>query len=166
MLEITLVRHAKSSWSHPELSDFDRPLKKRGTTDAALVGQWMLKHEISPEQIISSGAQRATSTAQILAKALSLPPKAIRESDKLYFSGCQKHLQVIHEIKDKLKSVLIVGHNPIISTFAEKLTGSAALGEIPTAATVNIHFDCSHWQEIAYEQGQLRHYVVPKSLRD
>ncbi len=35
---ITLIRHAKSDWSHPELSDFDRPLNGRGERDAPLMG--------------------------------------------------------------------------------------------------------------------------------
>ena len=34
---LTLVRHAKSSWSDPSLSDFDRPLNKRGNRDGGLM---------------------------------------------------------------------------------------------------------------------------------
>jgi len=30
MKTMLLLRHAKSSWKHPELADHDRPLNKRG----------------------------------------------------------------------------------------------------------------------------------------
>ena len=31
MKTLYIIRHAKSSWKYPELSDHDRPLNKRGT---------------------------------------------------------------------------------------------------------------------------------------
>ncbi|MGV6818708.1 MAG: SixA phosphatase family protein [Thiotrichales bacterium] len=164
MLELTLVRHAKSSWKHPELADFDRPLKKRGFSDAALIGKWMQSHSLQPDRIISSSALRAVSTARVIVETLKLPPKSIHETQKLYFSGCERHLQVVHDCKDKIKSIMMVGHNPIISSFAEKLCG-AKLGEVPTAALVHIDFDLEHWSEIQYGAGRLQHYIVPKSLR-
>ena len=39
MKTLYLVRHAKSSWKHPELSDFERPLNKRGKNDAPFMGK-------------------------------------------------------------------------------------------------------------------------------
>lgn len=164
MLELTLVRHAKSSWNEPELTDYERPLKKRGIHDAELIGQWLTENGIVPTAIVTSGAQRATQTARILAKALDLPLKAVQETQKLYFSGSQKHLKLVNQLDEKLRSVLIVGHNPVISTFAEKLSGKT-LGEVPTAATANIQFNTKHWRNIEYGQGHLKHFIVPKSLR-
>jgi len=38
MKTLYLVRHAKSSWKHPELDDFERPLNKRGKRDAPAMG--------------------------------------------------------------------------------------------------------------------------------
>jgi phosphohistidine phosphatase len=34
-----LLRHAKSSWKDASLSDFERPLKRRGREAAELVGE-------------------------------------------------------------------------------------------------------------------------------
>jgi len=41
MLTLSLLRHAKSSWSNPTLPDRDRPLATRGVTDAPLMGKAM-----------------------------------------------------------------------------------------------------------------------------
>ncbi len=43
MLQLTLIRHAKSSWDDPALSDFDRPLNKRGMKNAPLMGKIIRK---------------------------------------------------------------------------------------------------------------------------
>ena len=39
MKELLVLRHAKSSWKHPELDDHDRPLNKRGKRDAPRMGE-------------------------------------------------------------------------------------------------------------------------------
>lgn len=36
MKRLFLIRHAKSSWSDPDLRDFERPLNKRGKHDAPI----------------------------------------------------------------------------------------------------------------------------------
>jgi phosphohistidine phosphatase len=39
MRKLFLVRHAKSSWDNPGLSDIDRPLTGRGKENAPKMGQ-------------------------------------------------------------------------------------------------------------------------------
>ena len=54
-----LVRHAKSSWSDPSLSDRDRPLNKRGRRSAPDMGGRLALKGHQPDLIISSPAKRA-----------------------------------------------------------------------------------------------------------
>ena len=70
MKYLYLIRHAKSSWSDPRLSDFDRPLNKRGKRDLPVMGQRMATYEPKPELIISSPAKRARRTARGIGTAL------------------------------------------------------------------------------------------------
>jgi len=67
MKKLILVRHAKSSWKNPALSDFNRPLNKRGKRDAPYMGKKLREKGIKPELIIASSAVRA------LRKKLSIP---------------------------------------------------------------------------------------------
>ena len=69
MKSVLILRHAKSSWTHPELNDHDRPLNKPGKRDAPLIGELLKNEHLIPEFIISSNAKRADSTAKIVAKA-------------------------------------------------------------------------------------------------
>ena len=39
MKSLFLLRHAKSSWDNPQHSDFERPLSKRGISDAIIDGK-------------------------------------------------------------------------------------------------------------------------------
>jgi phosphohistidine phosphatase len=39
MKTVLLLRHAKSSWDHPEVSDRERPLNKRGKRQAPEMGK-------------------------------------------------------------------------------------------------------------------------------
>ena len=58
------MRHAKSDWSGPQISDFDRPINKRGTRNAIRIGGWMNENNHIPQKIISSPALRAKETIE------------------------------------------------------------------------------------------------------
>src|SRR2546428_2406284 len=69
MKSLLILRHAKSSWKHPELTDHDRPLNKRGKRDAPRIEEILRGEHLIPEAIISSTAARAHATAEAVAKA-------------------------------------------------------------------------------------------------
>ena len=64
--ELILMRHGKSDWSKP-LSDYKRPIKKRGYREAESIGRWLKEQGLLPDLIISSPAVRARETAQTVA---------------------------------------------------------------------------------------------------
>ena len=66
MRELFIMRHAKSSWDDPTLSDFERPLNRRGKEDAPLMGEHLKRLGIKPDLIVSSPAKRAKKTAKIV----------------------------------------------------------------------------------------------------
>ena len=74
---LTLVRHAKSSWSDPSLSDFDRPLNERGNRDAPRMARWFFENIQEMPILFTSPANRALSTAKYFEK--DLPKYPIRD---------------------------------------------------------------------------------------
>ncbi|MFB3041695.1 MAG: histidine phosphatase family protein, partial [Candidatus Poribacteria bacterium] len=68
MKTLLILRHAKSSWEHPELTDHDRPLNKRGKRDAPRMGKLLRVQGLVPDLIMSSTAKRARSTAKTVAR--------------------------------------------------------------------------------------------------
>ena len=69
MKTLLIMRHAKSSWKHPTLSDFERPLNKRGKRAAPLMGSRIKSQGLRPGAIISSSAVRARETAEAVTTA-------------------------------------------------------------------------------------------------
>ncbi len=84
MKHLFLIRHAKSSWDHAELSDFDRPLNKRGKRDAPMMGRRLAKRGVNPDLILSSPAKRALKTARIIGSEIGSPKGDIHTDKRIY----------------------------------------------------------------------------------
>ncbi|SMF54879.1 phosphohistidine phosphatase [Alteromonadaceae bacterium Bs31] len=163
-----LVRHAKSSWSDPSLSDLERPLNKRGERSAPEMAKRLLQHISQekdkfpePELIISSPALRAHVTAKILAKELDFKAKNIKLDERLYFQGAKKMLEVIYELGGNTESLMIVGHNPDISEL-HNLLNKNKIDRMPTCAVATLHFDTKKWPDIKNVSASLVDFDYPK----
>ncbi|MDQ1339890.1 MAG: phosphohistidine phosphatase, partial [Campylobacterota bacterium] len=77
MKKLYIIRHAKSSWGDAELNDFERPLNKRGKSNAPMMGERLKKKGVMPDIIISSLAKRAKSTAEMIAKEVGYEKKVL-----------------------------------------------------------------------------------------
>lgn len=162
MKTLYLLRHAKSSWDDPSISDFERPLNIRGKSDAPLMGKEMVKRKWIPDFMLTSSAKRASSTAKKIADELDFPRKEIEESDTLYEAHYSAYLNLIVGTKNKYESMLIVGHNPGISRLTYYLTGENV--DFSTCTLAKIEFDTEDWQEISFDSGKLKEFISPRSL--
>ena len=78
-----VLRHAKSSWDNPDLSDFERPLNSRGFDAARFIGGLIYQRDLAPQIIVSSPAKRAKQTA-ILVKELAEISKPIIFDERIF----------------------------------------------------------------------------------
>ena len=83
MKTIFLIRHAKSSWDEPGLSDFERPLNERGRRDAPRMAEKLKGRGAVIEHILSSTARRAVRTAEAFAKTNGIRSEDIERVDEL-----------------------------------------------------------------------------------
>lgn len=155
-----LVRHAKSSWDDPSLADIDRPLNKRGRRDAPEMGSRLRKRNILPELLISSPAVRAHKTAKEIAEKIGYSKKDIILDDGVYHAGQHSLLEIIHQLDNDTESVMLFGHNPGFTTFANAL-GNLDIDNIPTSGIVALEFSKS-WKDIYYGDGKLLFFDYPK----
>ena len=147
MKTLYLLRHAKSSWSSPSLDDFDRPLNKRGIRNAPFMVEILLKKNISPELIISSPALRAITTAKIIAEKLKYSFSNIKKDKKIYQASTLDLLNVIKQTNNKLKFLMLVGHNPGMTDIIN-LISDKRLDNLPTAGIVCLKKEADSWEEI------------------
>lgn len=162
MKTLSLLRHAKSSWDDPALDDFDRPLNKRGRHDAPLMGAYLRDNGLHPQQIVSSPALRAITTANIVAAELGMEDKAITEEPAIYDAGVNDLMDVGRRLIDAMDPIMIVGHNPGLSTFAGVLTGNPY--DMPTCAVLTIELDIDHWSQLVPGVGRELAYYRPKEI--
>lgn len=165
MKTLYLVRHAKSSWDNPALRDFDRPLNDRGKNDAPRMGKRLRKRGILPDFIISSSAKRARSTAKRIAEALGYPEKEIQLTETLYHAEPEVILSVIHRLPDSCNSVMLVGHNPGLTDFANQYI-DVRIDNMPTCGVVAAQFDVRSWKDVGEAQGSLLFFDYPKQQEE
>ncbi|MFN2354959.1 MAG: histidine phosphatase family protein, partial [Desulfopila sp.] len=134
-----LIRHAKSSWSNPDLDDFSRPLNKRGKEDCSEMAARLGRAGVRPDLIAASPAKRAKKTAICMAKGTGYDKDSIRYYDELYLGTVSYHLQLIGEQFGDIDVLFLVGHNDTMTELAEFLTG-AQLGNIPTCGIVAVEY--------------------------
>ena len=161
MKRLVVVRHAKSSWSNPDLTDSQRPLNKRGNLNAPEMGRRLKVKGISVDLIISSKANRALSTARYIASEIGYDTESIQISSQLYHTINSQMLQLIQSLSDDISSVMIFGHNPGFTDFTNYLCNSD-IYNIPTAGVAVIDFNILKWGDIVGGIGQLSDYDYPK----
>lgn len=165
MRTLTLIRHAKSSWSDTSLSDFDRPLNKRGLDNAPLMGQLLQEQGVQFDRIISSPAVRAKTTAQLLARELGYPDNAIVYIDELYGAGINSLLDTVQSLPDDCTQVALVAHNPGLTEFCDYLC-SAGISNMPTCSIAMIRLQVDTWAAAFKDTGTLERYEYPRKYTD
>jgi phosphohistidine phosphatase len=160
-----IVRHAKSSWDDPSLNDFSRPLNERGEKDAPRMGKRLKEKEITVDLMISSPAERAIKTCEAMAQVLEYPKGKIREEKKLYHAGADQILEILKSTKEPHDVVMIFGHNPGLTEFANHLLNQTIMN-IPTAGVVAGKLKIETWKEIAFGCGEILFFDFPKSKND
>ena len=160
MKTLYLARHAKSSWKHPELSDIERPLNKRGKRDAPYIGNLLKEKDVKPDLLISSPALRARKTAIVIAEKIDYPKSKILIDDNIYESSSTELKNIIQGFDDKYNSVMMFGHNPDFTMLNNYLTDSY-IDNIPTCGVVGIRFNSS-WKKIDGDSGKAFFFIYPK----
>lgn len=127
MKHLTLIRHAKSNWDDTGLSDFDRPLNKRGERDAPRMGRELERMIQSgnqlprPDRLVASPARRAWTTAILIAREIHYPEDQILKEPRIYEASTLTLFCLMREWDAALGHVLMVGHNPGLESLARKL---------------------------------------------
>lgn len=162
MKTLFLLRHAKSSWDDSTLTDFQRPLNKRGLEAAPLMGEAIRRHQFKIDLIVSSPAKRAVQTALLVKEAAKITGE-IQFEAKIYEADMQTLRQIAANINDEIKFVLLVGHNPGFEHFLAFLTGASHA--MPTAALAVIDLRIDEWNKLSAGAGALRMLLRPKELK-
>jgi phosphohistidine phosphatase len=158
------MRHGKSSWKDDKLSDHERPLKKRGKKDSKRMAKVMSSNDLIPDLILSSSAERAKETVEIIVENLEYKNKIVY-SDELYMGEPQDFIKVLTALKDDYNTVLIVGHNPGLEAYLQIIDGE--IEALPTAGLGQLVLVIDQWEDLSFEtMGDLVGFWTPKALEE
>ena len=169
MMQLYLLRHAKSDWSAPGESDHERPLAKRGIKAAPKIGHYMEEQKLYPSLVMCSSATRAMQTMQLVLPELSISPQTEITDDLYSFGGTHKLVNIIR--RQHASPLMIIAHNPTMEHLAKDLTATgssvarARLAEkYPTATLAILDFDIPEWKYLQTSMGVLTHFIRPSDL--
>ena len=150
--QLLLLRHAKSSWAQPTVSDFERGLNERGRGAAPLMGRKLRQDQIAVDLILASTAQRVRETLDLLMAEWQLNCPIVWEK-RLYLASAETIIASLSDLDSwqnpsefslrAITRVMVVGHNPGLSELACHLTGGSY--DMPTAGLVFLEQAASSW---------------------
>ncbi|MBA0050516.1 histidine phosphatase family protein [Streptomyces sp. AJS327] len=161
---LVFLRHAKADW--PQVPDHERPLAERGRKDAPVAGEWLAAQGIDPQLALCSTAARTRETWKLAAPKLPRRPRTVYE-ERLYDAPAGQVIEVLNDLPDEVREVLVIGHNPGMQNVSEVLSGSAdeeagarmALG-FPTSAVAVVSYTGA-WKSLGPGAGALTTFWTP-----
>lgn len=157
------MRHGKSSWAESGQRDFDRPLKNRGVKEAALVAEELTTQEIRPDLIISSPANRAKSTAILVAEGLKYPLEKIELEQVIYGAGLYDILKLVGQTPDMASTIMLFGHNPTFTDVANHF--GIPMFNLPTCGCIGFDLDIEQWKDVNSASVSDSIQILPSELR-
>ncbi len=164
MKTLYIVRHAKASWDYPNLPDIDRPIIDKGVYNTKVIVAELNKKNISVELMVSSHAKRAQETARIIATGINYPVEKIEVSKLIYQCYSEDIFNIIFAVKDTIDTLLIVGHNPTLTQFANYFL-SDKIDLLPTSGVISISFETGNWNEITSAAKKINFTLFPKLMK-
>jgi phosphohistidine phosphatase len=159
---LLLMRHAKSDWKQPGLSDHDRPLNARGRKSAPAIADHLLQTGWQVDVILASSAVRVQQTVALMHAHWSTSAE-IFTVPALYLAAPEQIMHEVHGLHATWNSVLVVAHNPGMTQLVSQLSGRDT--EMPTAAVAIFEFATDRWSDVG--QGvppALREFCKPRDL--
>ncbi len=167
---LVVLRHAKAE-REPFHSDRLRPLSLVGRRQAGGVGARLAADGVVPELVLVSSAVRTHQTWDLMRAQLGPVEPEVLLLDDLYDADVERLLSLVQGTDDRVRSVLVVGHEPTVSRTAARLAGdgsdpsAVALTRVgvPTATFATLEFDAP-WATLGPGTARLRTVVtIPKN---
>ncbi|MFD6550047.1 SixA phosphatase family protein [Streptomyces sp. NPDC058398] len=171
MRRLVVLRHAKSAWPDG-VPDHERPLAPRGRRDAPAVGRALADADLLPDLALCSTAVRARDTGESAAREWGTPPSVLFDG-RLYGADVTELLEAVREVPERVRTLLLIGHNPGLEELVLELAGDGFEGTLdrvrtkfPTSAVAVLVWHGSAWHELGPGDALLTDLVVPRGKKE
>src|SRR5262245_52660197 len=159
---LTLVSHSMTPPGRPDKEDWVRVLEPRGQRDAPEMARRLKEYDPKPDRVLSSPAVRAITTATIMVRELNVSAQKVQQDERLYLASPKDMLAVIRELGGRSRHLVVVGHNPGITEFADKISAERSVDNLPTCAVYTLQFEIKDWGELEWSSGLDAELDYPK----
>lgn len=164
MRHLYLMRHAKAKQPSGDMTDHQRPLRKRGKRQAAAMAHVLQRWQALEGEIYVSTAVRTQSTFDEIAAQLlkhNLGANVHFDEDLFTFDG--GGLQAwLKALPDETEKLLLIGHNPALHELARWLD-NAAPHSLPTGSVLHFTLPDTAWKSVAQGGAKLSNFITPEA---
>ncbi|HMK85159.1 MAG TPA: histidine phosphatase family protein [Steroidobacteraceae bacterium] len=148
---LTLLRHGEAQAPDSCPEDFERALTRRGNIEAREIAARIVFRNLIPDLILVSPAERAWTTAEIVADACGLDTKQVQCARELYLATSQTTWLLLAQSDPSLRHILICGHNPGLSQVASRLGPVPQRRNLPTGGLATAVWVDADWDTLQPE---------------
>jgi phosphohistidine phosphatase len=160
-----IIRHAEASEAQRGDKDVERTLTQKGYKDASRLGNYFKEQGIIPDVILVSNADRAATTADLMADQMGYDKEKVILMEELYNASARVFLNIVNDLDDTYNNVMIVGHNPTLVYFSEYVT-KKNLGNLSPGGMIHIRFEIDSWKEVSDGNGYLDLMTDPDKKKE
>jgi len=163
MKTLFVIRHAKSSWDEPGLSDLERPLNDRGLRDAPFMAKMLRGKGIPVDKLISSPAKRAHDTASFFAGEWKIHTSSVGVERAIYEASPAGLLDLVHAFSNDWETVFLFGHNPTLTSFVNFFSREY-LVNLPTCGIVHLVSEAEKWDQFGVTTARVAALYYPRQF--
>ncbi|MGO9513510.1 MAG: SixA phosphatase family protein [Steroidobacteraceae bacterium] len=167
MRRLTLLRHGQAQAVETCTEDFERALTRRGCIEAQEIAARLVYRNLIPDLILVSPAERAWSTAEIIAGTCELDNKQVVQcARELYLATPEATWRLLARRDPALRHILICGHNPGLSQLASRLGPKPQRRSLPTGGFATAVWQHASWDALQPETAISCELDDPESTAD
>jgi phosphohistidine phosphatase len=134
------------------------------------MGRELVRRGWLPRLALVSPSARTRETWELVAAEFAKSPP-VSFPEPLYEASAQTLLAEVRHTSDRVRALLLIGHNPGLEDFARRLAGDGSDAKalvrlrqkFPTAALARFKFD-GPWAELDAGAASLSHFLRPKDI--
>jgi phosphohistidine phosphatase len=158
------MRHAKSTYLNVRDNDFARALDSSGEVDADNMAKHLKRQDFSPDNIISSPANRALSTANIVCNHLSYPTSKIVKDGSIYEATLGALQSIIENQDQQFEHIMLIGHNPGLESLCHYIEIDC-INTLTPCNVVQFELNIDLWKGFDFGCGTCISYKTPKNIQ-
>ncbi len=160
---LTLLRHGEAQPLDSCPEDFERALTRRGSIEAQEIAARIIERDLIPDLILVSPAERAWSTAEIIADACEIDAKQVQCARELYLATPETTWRLLARRDPALEHILICGHNPGLSQVASRLGPQPQRRNLPTGGLATAVWMDASWDTLQPETASICELEDPEN---